>query len=84
MIFLPIVAITRYPNVARPTTIPTAPTSRIQGGTVDFETTSPVVTTPTIAATGPIALATSLEPWANAMPDAVTTMRTPNTFSTLA
>ena len=42
------VAITRYPNVARPVTIPRAPSSSTQVGTVDSWATSPDVTTPTI------------------------------------
>ena len=33
---------------------------------------------------GPMALATSLEPWAKAMAQAVMIIRMPNTFSTLA
>ena len=62
--------------------MPAAPISSTQTGTADLAAIPPVVTTPTIAATGPIALATSLEPWAKAMPEAVTIIRMPNTFST--
>ena len=44
----------------------------------------PVCTTPTTAASGPMALATSFEPWAKAIEQAVNTINTPKTFSRLS
>ena len=79
------VLITRCPNSARPATIPKPPRGRIQGASVVLELISPpLLTTLTTAANGPIALATSFEPWANAIQQAVTTISSANTFSTLA
>ena len=63
--------------------MPPPPSSRTQIGSADFAEIAPVVATLMTAATGPIALATSFEPCANAMPQAVTTMRIPNTRSTV-
>jgi hypothetical protein len=44
----------------------------------------PAATMEATAESGPMALATSLEPWAKAMAQAVMIIRMPNTFSTLA
>ena len=64
-------------------TIPKAPKSRTQLGSADFCVTAPEVTVLTTAATGPTALATSLDPCANAIPQAVKIISTPKIFSTL-
>ncbi|MNT44034.1 hypothetical protein D3C72_1805350 [compost metagenome] len=68
-------------------TMPTAPSSSTQPGTADLAPTAmspPDWITPTIPASGPTALATSLAPWAKAIEQAVNTISTANTFSTLA
>ena len=62
VIFFPIVSITRHPQVARPMTIPAPPRARSQGGMIEWAPTVCVFNTPRTAATGPIALATSLAP----------------------
>ena len=54
-----------------------------QGEIAAFCPITPVWAMLTTAATGPIALATSLEPCAKAIPHAVTTMSTPKTLSTV-
>ena len=66
VIFLPMVSMTRYPQVPRPTTIPAPPNARTHMGTGTFMARSPFLNTDTMAAKGPMALATSLAPWANA------------------
>ena len=66
VIFLPIVSMTRQPHVARPITIPTPPRAKSQGGTIEDSEINPFFKMPRTAATGPIALATSLAPWAKA------------------
>ena len=81
---LPIVAITFQPNVAKPTTIPAPPKNRIHIGSPACCATSPLRATVTTAASGPIAFATSFEPWAKAIAQAVQTISTPNTRSTVA
>ncbi len=63
--------------------MPAAPISRTQAGTTACALTAWVCTTLTTAASGPTALATSLEPWAKAMAQAVKIIRMPNTRSTL-
>ena len=85
VMFRPIVAITLYPRVASPTTMPPPPSSRIQNGSSDWAAKAPpFCTTPFTAARGPMALATSLEPWANAIEQAVNIMSTPNRRSRFA
>ena len=54
-----------------------------QSGREAFAATAPVLATLITAARGPMALATSLEPCANAIEQAVTTINTPNTRSTV-
>ena len=66
VIFLPIVSMTRQPHVARPTTIPRPPNAKSQRGTTETLGIIPFLITSSTAATGPIALATSLAPWAKA------------------
>ena len=64
---------------------PTVPITsrRIQPGMTDLAAISPPeATVLTTAASGPTALATSLDPWANAMAQAVNTIRMANTRST--
>lgn len=59
VIALPTVIITLKPNMARPITIPEAPINNIQNGTFDVAAMSPPLwITETIAAKGPMALAT--------------------------
>ena len=53
---------TLEPRVAKPKTMPMPPINRTQGLIAAFEPIAPVSTTLTIAASGPIALATSFEP----------------------
>ena len=57
------VAITLWPNKARPATIPTPPRGNIHQANVALAEISPSLPTiDTTAANGPIALATSFEP----------------------
>ncbi|MNG03193.1 hypothetical protein D3C84_862620 [compost metagenome] len=82
---VPTVAITFSPMVARPMTIPMPPSGRIHQAMAELPLIWPALcTVETTAESGPMALATSLEPWAKAMAQAVITIRMPNTFSTLA
>src|SRR5690606_19778592 len=63
VIAVPTVLITRAPKIARPITIPTAPSGKIHQANCALPATSPPeLTTLTTAASGPIALATSFEP----------------------
>src|SRR5690606_3753941 len=66
------------------TTMPTPPSRSTQGATGVLALTELELMTLITAAMGPTALATSLEPWAKAMEQAVKTMRIANTRSTLA
>ena len=83
VILVPTVAITRAPRIARPNTMPMAPTSRIQlGMAASSPTWPPLAITLFMAASGPTALATSLEPWAKAMAQAVKIINTAKMRST--
>ena len=62
VIFLPMVSITRQPHVAKPITIPRPPRASNQGGTWEDVERAPVLMTSKTAATGPMALETSLAP----------------------
>ena len=64
-----------------PKTIPAPPNNNIAGliGAVDDKSFE--LTTEIIAATGPIAFATSFEPWAKAIAHAVTIIKIPNAYS---
>ena len=81
VIFFPTVEMTLEPRVARPKTIPIPPTSNTHGLIEDLDPISPVSTTLTTAAKGPIAFATSFEPWAKAMALAETIISNPNANS---
>ena len=61
---------------------PPPSTSTHQGTRAADSISPPVCTTLITAASGPTALATSLEPWAKAMAQAVKIISTPNTRST--
>ena len=61
--------------VARPMTMPPPPMINTQSGRADCAAIALVCATVMTAATGPIALATSFEPCANAMPQAVITIK---------
>src|SRR5690606_20386747 len=81
---VPTVLITLAPKVAKPTTIPTAPNGKIhQANCALLAISPPELTTLTTAAKGPIALATSFEPWAKAIQQAVVIINTPKIRSTL-
>src|SRR3989338_8740045 len=62
VIFLPIVSMTRQPHVDRPITMPAPPRAKSQEGIGEWEPTVFVRKTSKIAATGPMAFATSLAP----------------------
>ena len=66
VIFLPMVSMTRHPHVASPRTIPTPPRARSHEGMGADLMCTPVLRTSRTAATGPMALETSLDPWAKA------------------
>ena len=66
-ILSPIVFITLYPKVARPITIPTAPNNKIHSGVSElYGWPNNSYEAWYTAANGPIAFATSFDPWANA------------------
>ena len=84
VIFFPMVLITLWPHIASPVTIPKPPRSNIHTGSADSASNAPLFAiTLFIAANGPIALATSFDPWAKAIEQAVKIINTPNTRSTL-
>ena len=65
--------------------MPTPPRISTQMGSSAFWATSPpLLTMDSTAASGPMPLATSLEPWAKAMAQAVKIIMGVKTFSTLA
>ncbi len=66
VICFPMVSITRVPNAKSPPPTAKPPTRSIQKGTSTWRATDLVFTTEKMAASGPIALATSLAPWAKA------------------
>ena len=75
--------ITCLPNIAKPKTIPTAPNKRTHEFSSEEVCIVPSeVTIETTAAIGPIAFATSLDPWAKAIAHAVIIIKIPNWFST--
>ena len=67
--------------MAKPKTIPIAPINRTQGLIAALDPISPVSTTLTIAAKGPIAFATSFDPCAKAIALADTTINIPKANS---
>ena len=73
VIFLLMVSITLHFYVHKPITMPMPPSPKIQTGTGVWPPSAfaPPFTMETIAASGPIALATSLAPWAKAMKQAL-------------
>ena len=79
VIFSPTVLITLYPRVNIPKTIPMAPVSSTHSGTTDCDSTEPKFSiVEIIAAIGPTAFATSLEPCAKAIEHAVNIIKTAN------
>ena len=75
VIFVPTVFITRQPHVARPMAIATPPNARNHPDTGAFVPTTPSLMVSQAAAIGPMALATSFEPCANATKPALMTCR---------
>ena len=82
VMLVPMVFITWYPRVARPMTMPTAPSERSQA--LSSAPSSPLLTISATAARGPTAFATSFEPWAKAMAQAVMMRRMVKTLSTFS
>ena len=73
---------TRQPHVAKPTTIPKPPNAKAHIGTGAFRATSPYWIACQAADSGPIALATSFEPWEKATKHAVMICRNTKIRST--
>lgn len=85
VIFEPTVAITLYPKVASPATTPDVPKITIQNGKWLLITNWPLFFIKLkIVAIGPMALAVSFDPWANAIAQAVNTINTPKDCSTFS
>ncbi len=77
VILRPIVSMTRQPHVASPMAMPKPPSARTHSGTGDFAAilSPPAKATEMIADIGPIALATSFAPCANATMQALNICR---------
>jgi hypothetical protein len=77
------VAITFLPQIAKPKTMPPPPRMRIHKGTLKpVRGTEPVRRIYAIAAKGAIAFPTSLDPWAKATKQALSTWNRPSWRST--